>query len=93
MNDNAPNKNTIVTSQIDNLKEIFDIKGTAYRLTILGNITCSGFNDVFDNENKGRYVLRKMEYGNKVLMEQFQKTLGRDLDNYIVSVEFTKGTE
>lgn len=82
------NKNTLISSEIGNTIKILDRLKVPYTLTDLGTVRGQGLND--DYEGIDSYKIRKLEYGDYVIIEQMRRTNDCDTDDYIVSEEFLK---
>ena len=86
------NKNTVVMSSIDATVSTLNNVGVEYSLELLGEVAGNGLNDSY-GMGSGIYPIRKLTYGNKVLMEQMNRSDDCDADDYLVSIEFQKGEE
>ena len=85
-------KNTINMSQIDNNIKMLDNLKIKYKLIKLGEVEGHGNNDTYweitYEEEIKKYPIRKLEYGNKVIIEQMLRSKDCDMDDYLVSVEY-----
>ncbi len=85
------NKNTI-PSDMDSIIHTLENAGVPYSVTVEKTIRGNGLNDMYGGKETV-YPLRKLVYGNKVVMEQMQSHSDCDMDDVIVTVEFEKGSE
>ena len=81
-------KNTISISEIDNTIELLKELGIEYKLTELGEVVGYGLNDEYSETDK--HKIRKLEYKDKVILEQMVRTEDCDSDDYIRSRKFDK---
>jgi hypothetical protein len=93
-------KNTIDLSDIDNAIEILESLGIPYQVTILGKVIGHGINDCIieygeqPHEIRDKfYIVRKLEYKSKVLIEQMQRTHDCDSHDFFVTLRFKKDEE
>jgi len=85
-------KNTVIVSEIDKTIELLEEFNIKYKLTIIGTVEGYGLNDdlnMFDGVSKN-YEIRKLEYKDKVIMEQMIRDEDCDANDYIVSRKFDK---
>ena len=82
------NKNTICISNIDGIVEVLEEAGATYKMTTLGRVAGWGLNDTF--ENRKDYPIRKLEYGDKVILERMLRSHDCDVDDVITSFKFDK---
>jgi len=82
------NKNTLNNSKLDHIKIILDELSIPYKLTTLGKVMGIGLND--DIREDCDYPIRKLEVGNKVVLERMERNTDCDFDDYITSYIFDK---
>ena len=82
-------KNTIVVSQIDQDLRLLEKFGIPYELKELGRVMGHGLNDCGDKF----YSIRRLEFGDEVVLEQMHRTDDCDADDTIISMVFEKGKE
>lgn len=84
-------KKTIDLSCIDSTMEILKKSKIPYKLYKVANIQGMGLNDmVAVLETKRRHIIRRLEYENKIVAEQFIRFQHKDLDDFIISYTFFK---
>ena len=81
-------KNTIITSSVDSIIETLSNLNTPYCLEEIGKVRGYGLND--DYNGVDFYPLRKLEYGDFVVLEQIIRTTDCDTDDTIISKSFPK---
>lgn len=85
-------KQTINCSEIDKTIELLKEFGAEYKLTILGEVQGMGCNDdvdIFDGLSR-KHKIRKLEYKDKVILEQMCRNPDCDENDLIVSKKFNK---
>ena len=85
------NKNTIVASAIDFTIDTLKNLGVPYTLTTLGEVNGDGLND--DYFGTGKYPIRRLEYLDKIILEQMERTYDCDFDDHLKSSQFAKDQE
>jgi hypothetical protein len=86
-------KNTIRTSEIDTDINILKELNHPYILTELGKIQGRGINDLYSEADEDEYPIRKLEYGNIIILEQIERHTDCDMDDIIRSFKFNKVNE
>jgi hypothetical protein len=86
------NKNTVVMSSVDAVVKTLNDVGVEYNLELLGEVSGCGLNDDY-GFGRDKYPIRKLTYGDKVLMEQMNRSSDCDCDDFLVSREFKRGDE
>lgn len=86
-------KNTVNYSTLDSTKEILEELEIKYKLIVLGKVMGRGLNDdsfmgTYDKEEDRYYELRRLEYKNKVILEQISQDADCDTDDIIRSHKF-----
>lgn len=86
------NKNTVVVSDIDSRVDMLKENGIPYTLTILGKVSGMGLNDAASQGilDSSSYLIRKLEYKDKLIVEQMQRQQDCDFDDHLVSIKFLK---
>lgn len=83
-------KQTVDYSDIKIVLDTLNVIGVPYVLTELGKIRGNGLNDINEEGTETYYSLRKLEYANRVILDQMQRTHDCDSDDCIVSITFYK---
>lgn len=83
-------KLTINKSEIDKTIELLKEFKIKYKLTILGEVIGYGLNDDIGIDESKKYKIRKLEYKDKIVLEQRVKSDDCDMDDYILSFKFDK---
>lgn len=81
-------KNTVNVSEVDATVKVLNNVKIPYNITVLGEVEGDGWAD-----GETKYKLRRLEYGNVVLLECMYRTHDCDSDDYLQSVEFPKDQE
>jgi len=87
------NKNTTSASSIDTTLKVLKELGESYSLKEIGIVTGYGLNDDLPNDESKKYKLRRLEYKDKVIIEQIIRNTDCDINDVIISKEFKKGEE
>ncbi len=82
------NKNTVRVSEINKTIELLKEFKVKYKLTVLGKVEGYGLND--DYKDDSTYEIRKLEYKDKVIIEQMVREEDCDSDDFITSKKFNK---
>lgn len=80
------NKNTIDYSNINAIIRVLKDMEEPYKVTVLGKVKGLGLND----EDDAYYELRRLEYKDKVILEKMIRISDCDMDDSIISVEYSK---
>ena len=83
------NKNTVVMSKLDTICEVLEELGCSYGLDCLGRVSGNGSNDYGD----ASYLIRRLAYKNKVILEQMVRHPDCDVDDILTSETFEVGEE
>ena len=78
-------KNTVNMSGLDAIKETLDNLGTEYTLTAEAEVRGNGMND---SSGDPPYKLRRLQYGDWVVLERIVKDADCDTDDIIYSQTF-----
>lgn len=85
------NKKTLNLSKLDAIAFHLQEKGYSPKIILLDKFEGRGLNDLIPyNEKRKIHFIRKMEYLDKVILEQLIETDDIETDDYIVSYEFQK---
>ena len=87
------NKNTINFSEVDSAAKWAKRFNIPHKLSTMGTVVGMGLNDIIDMENSVQYDIRRLEIGDIVLLERMERHPDCDMDDYLVSVEFSKKNE
>lgn len=80
-------KKTLLLTRVDKiLKDLKKIK-QPYKLSLLGTVKGIGVNDI-DSDHV--YLIRRLEYGDIVILERFIRSKDKELDDFIISKTFSK---
>src|SRR5207253_2925845 len=87
-------KRTIFLSNLDRIaSEIKNKKGNP-QISIIGKVKGRGVNDfIAQREEFKTYNIRKLQYNEIVVLEQFVQIKDKELDDYVLSKNFVKGRE
>lgn len=91
-------KQTINLSTINTTVEILQEENIPFKLTNITSVIGQGINDEewgYNAEGEPRlkqkiYLIRKLEYGNIIVVEQMKRTHDRDSNDFLVSMKFDK---
>jgi len=94
-------KNTIITSELDAIMRVLTNLEVPFEVIILGEVQGFGLNDEDYYEDKDgvmnfidkMYPIRKLSYGDNIVLEQMHRTHDCDFDDILVSYNFKQGTE
>ncbi len=89
-------KNTINYSTLDSIRELLLELGINYELSTLGVVQGRGLNDdemYGGRKNGAKYELRRLEYKDKVVLEQIVQDADCDVDDGIFSHKFNHSEE
>jgi hypothetical protein len=78
-------KKTVILSKVDELVRELKRKRKMHSLIVLDKIKGRGINDLEDNLE---YLVRRLEFDNYVVLEQFIKIQDTDIDDFLVSRVF-----
>ena len=81
-------KNTTISTKIDDTVEVLRENDIPYTLEILGKVEARGLNDTCTGTKY--YSIRKLSYQNFVIMEQMIRDPDCDIDDVITSEKFKK---
>jgi hypothetical protein len=87
------NKNTINVSDLDSTIEVLENLDVPYKCETIGRVQGYGLNDSYgfsDDEDKF-YDIRKLSYGDWIVIEQIVRDIDCDANDLIVSKKFKKG--
>ena len=85
------NKNTLNISNLGSTIEILKDLDIPFNCEIIGKVQGMGLNDSDYPDNY--YNVRKLTYGNFVILEQMIRNGDGDFDDFITSSKFTKDKE
>ena len=85
-------KNTIRDQKIDNTIEVLKNMDIPYSLEIIEKVTGYGLNDFGWGKNK-YHDIRKLSYGNTVLIEEMKRGLTNETDDVIIVCTLKKNEE
>lgn len=83
------NKNTVISSHIDAMIHVLEITRVPYNVSVFADARGFGLNDSGDTV----YPLRRLQFGDRVFLEQMSRTCDCDADDTISSYEFTLADE
>lgn len=84
-------KNTIQLSVVNDLIERLKKDSIPYRVTMLGKVQGNGLNDLSrTTEEYKTYVLRRLDYEDKIILEQIIQSTDMQLDDFVFSHLFNK---
>lgn len=83
-------KQTVNLSRIDRIVQILKNEGNKYTLSILGKVEGQGLNDILQNEEWRVYIIRRLDYEDKVILERIIQNNDMELDDFILSYRFYK---
>ncbi len=81
-------KNTTISTKIDDTVEVLRENDILYTLEILGKVEARGLNDTCTGTKY--YSIRKLLYQNFVIMEQMVRQPDCDIDDLIIATKFKK---
>jgi hypothetical protein len=84
-------KNTISISEIDAVKHVLDNLGVKYTESIIATFNGRGLNDAYNDVSA--YNLRRLQYNDIILLECVEMDADCDIDDVIISYEFSASTE
>ncbi len=91
------NKNTIKQTEIDAIIRVLQKTKAPYELSVLGRVIGRGINDEHGGcpgmTADGYYEMRRLAYGDEVLLESIYRPLDCDADDIISSTIFHKDFE
>jgi len=82
-------KRTINMSHLDMVMEMLDDSGFSYTLTVEASVIGLGINDDTLTRELKHYDLRRLQYGNWVILERIERTADCDEDDTISSHKFS----
>lgn len=80
-------KNTTITSDMDAIVRTLDVLKQRYTLRTIDEIHCRG------NNNLGKVKIRRLEYGDRVVLERMVHTADCDDDDVLESHEFSRAND
>ena len=83
-------KKTVNLSKIDIIVTELKRKRKEHSLVVLDKVKGRGINDIDDNNH---YLVRRLEFDNYVILEQFIQIKDTDIDDFIVSRVFAVDQE
>lgn len=83
-------KKTVNLSKIDLLVRELKRKRKEHSLIVLDKVKGLGINDIDDNHH---YLVRRLEFDNYVILEQFIQIKDTDIDDFLVSRVFMVNQE
>ena len=87
-------KKTVLLSKLDRIAMGLKDKKVDPRITIIGRVKGRGINDfILQREDYKTHTIRKLEYNDCIILEQFVQVKDKELDDYIISKKFKKGEE
>lgn len=81
-------KNTMNCSEIDKTIELLKELKIKYKVKVLGTVTGYGNNDAYAKSDK--HKIRRLEYNDKVILEQIRRNDDCDENDFIISKKFNK---
>jgi hypothetical protein len=81
-------KNTRNCSEVDKTIELLKELKIPYKLKVLGTVTGYGLNDDYAESDK--HEIRRLEYKEKVILEQMRRSDDCDEEDIIISKKFNK---
>lgn len=82
------NKNTRNCSEVDKTIELLKELNIKYKVKVLGLVTGYGLNDDYAKSDK--YKIRRLDYKDKVVLEQMRRSDDPDFDDLLISLKFDK---
>jgi len=79
-------KNTVRVSNLDAIKQTLDNLGVPYQLTTIGFVKGRGLND--EMLELPPHPIRRLQYGDRVVLEHIEQDADCDTDDIITSQEF-----
>lgn len=84
-------KNTIQLSVVNDLIDRLKKDSIPYKVSLLGKVQGNGLNDLSRiTEEYKIYVLRRLDYEDKIVLEQIIQTNDMQLDDFVLSHLFYK---
>lgn len=86
-------KNTVILSEVNKTIELLKEFGVPYKLKVLKKVVGNGNNDdlfVGNKETSRKYDVRRLEYKDKVILEQMNRSADCDCNDVIISLKFNK---
>lgn len=87
------NKNTIVNSALDATIKVLEDVNVPYTLSVRGWVSGNGLNDDIDWGESKVYELRRLQYGQHIILEQMERACDCDADDYLNDKEFASYEE
>ena len=82
-------KQTQILSRVDAVVALLKERRVHHKLTLLNRVEGRGANDLDAIKERYRtYLIRKLEFGEIVILEQLIRTRDNELDDYIISKQF-----
>ena len=84
-------KQTLILSRVDAIVGLLKQHNAPHKLSLLARLQGRGQEDLdVAKERYKTYLIRKLEFGYNVVLEQMIRTKDIELDDYIISKQFYK---
>lgn len=84
-------KQTIRLSVVDDVIEQFKKELKQFKLTLMGKVAGQGMNDLSrDTEEWRVYLIRRLEFGDTIILEQMVQNGDMELDDFIMSYTYNR---